>query len=87
MTAYTRTILEQLVQRLAEPHRFLQVLAGARQAGNRRASLPGIAAFEKAHGPAKKLLVGTGGIPFGEFLQIPRECFSDKLTASTICAL
>ena len=29
--------------------------------GNRRTSLPGIATFDEAFGPAKKLLVGTGG--------------------------
>jgi predicted AAA+ superfamily ATPase len=47
-----------------------KVLALEVKAGNRRTSLPGMAAFEKAFGPAKKLLVGTGGIPFEEFLQI-----------------
>lgn len=40
------------------------------KAGNRRTSLPGMAAFDKAFGPAKKLLIGTGGIPFEEFLSI-----------------
>jgi uncharacterized protein len=40
------------------------------KAGNRRTSLPGIAAFDKAFGATKKLLVGTGGIPIEEFLQI-----------------
>jgi predicted AAA+ superfamily ATPase len=48
-----------------------KLLALEVKAGNRRTSLPGMAAFEKAFGPAKKLLVGTGGIPFEEFLQIP----------------
>jgi len=46
------------------------VLALEVKAGNRRTSLPGMAAFDKAFGPAKKLLVGTGGISFEEFLQI-----------------
>ena len=47
-----------------------KVLALEVKAGNRRTSLPGMAAFDKAFGSAKKLLVGTGGIPFEEFLQI-----------------
>lgn len=47
-----------------------KVVALEVKAGNRRTSLPGMAAFEKAFGPAKKLLVGTGGIPFEEFLRI-----------------
>jgi len=47
-----------------------KVLALEVKAGNRRTTLPGIAAFEKAHGPAKKLLLGTGGISFEEFLRI-----------------
>ena len=46
------------------------VLAIEVKAGNRRTTLPGMAAFDKAFGPAKKLLVGSGGIPFEEFLQI-----------------
>jgi hypothetical protein len=40
------------------------------KAGNRRTSLTGMAAFDKAFGPAKKLLVGTGGTPFVEFLSV-----------------
>jgi predicted AAA+ superfamily ATPase len=47
-----------------------KVLALEVKAGNRRTSLPGMAAFDKAFGPTKKLLVGTGGIPFEEFLRI-----------------
>jgi hypothetical protein len=46
------------------------VLALEVKAGNRPTSLPGMAAFDKAYAPEKKLLVGTGGIPFDEFLQI-----------------
>jgi len=33
--------------------------------------LPGIAAFDKAHHPTSKLLVGGQGIPISEFLQAP----------------
>jgi predicted AAA+ superfamily ATPase len=33
MAAYNRPILSKLVQRLAEPRRFLQVMAGPRQVG------------------------------------------------------
>jgi len=47
-----------------------KVLALEVKAGNRRTSLPGMAAFDKAFGPTKKLLVGSGGIPFEEFLTI-----------------
>ena len=47
-----------------------KVLALEVKAGNRRTSLPGMVAFDKAFGPTRKLLVGNGGIPFEEFLQI-----------------
>jgi hypothetical protein len=33
--------------------------------------LPCIAAFDKAHHPTSKLLVGGQGIPIAEFLQAP----------------
>jgi hypothetical protein len=33
--------------------------------------LPGIAAFDKAHHPTVKLLVGGQGIPIAEFLKAP----------------
>ncbi len=48
-----------------------KVLALEVKAGNRKTILPGMAAFDKAFGQTKKLLVGTGGIPLEEFLQIP----------------
>ena len=48
-----------------------QVLALEIKTGRRRMSLPGMAAFDKIYAPKKKLLVGTGGIPFEEFLGIP----------------
>jgi predicted AAA+ superfamily ATPase len=38
------------------------------KSGRRRDGLPGMAAFERAHGPARKLLVGDDGTPVGEFL-------------------
>jgi hypothetical protein len=47
------------------------VLALEIKTGQRRMSLPGMAAFDKIYLPKKKLLVGTGGIPFEEFLGIP----------------
>ena len=47
-----------------------RVLALEVKAGNRRTTLPGIAAFDKEFGPARKLLIGSGGIPFAEFLQM-----------------
>jgi predicted AAA+ superfamily ATPase len=43
------------------------------KSGRRRGALPGIAAFDKVFGPAKNLLVGTGGIPVDEFLRIAPE--------------
>jgi predicted AAA+ superfamily ATPase len=48
-----------------------QVIALEVKAGNRSTTLPGIAAFDKIYSPRKKLLVGTGGIPFEEFLCVP----------------
>lgn len=48
-----------------------KVLALEVKAGNRRTSLPGIAAFDKAFGRTRKLLIGTGGIPLEEFLRMP----------------
>jgi predicted AAA+ superfamily ATPase len=38
------------------------------KSGRRRDGLPGMAAFDKAHGPAKKLLVGGDGTPLEAFL-------------------
>lgn len=38
------------------------------KSGRRRDALPGMAAFEAAHGPAKKLLVGGDGVALEEFL-------------------
>ncbi len=43
------------------------------KSGRHRGALPGIAAFDKVFGPAKNLLVGTGGIPVDEFLRIAPE--------------
>ena len=41
------------------------------KSGGRKQTLPGIAAFGKAHQPTAKLLVGGQGIPIAEFLQAP----------------
>lgn len=41
------------------------------KSGRKQESLPGMAAFENAFAPSKKLLVGTGGIRVEEFLRIP----------------
>ena len=41
------------------------------KSGARRMTLPGIAAFDKAHHPTAKLLVGGQGIPVAEFLTQP----------------
>lgn len=41
------------------------------KSGRRKEALPGAAAFDKAFLPTRTYLVGTGGIPIEEFLQIP----------------
>ncbi len=41
------------------------------KSGGRKETLPGIAAFDKAHHPTAKLLVGGQGIPVSEFLSAP----------------
>ena len=43
------------------------------KSGAARAALPGMAAFDKAFKPARKLLVGGDGIPLDEFLTQPVE--------------
>jgi hypothetical protein len=54
-----------------------RVVAIEVKSGRRKEALPGIAAFDKAFLPARTFLVGTGGIPVEEFLQIPpRELFA-----------
>ena len=41
------------------------------KSGARRQTLPGMAAFDKAHHPTARLLVGGQGIPLAEFLEAP----------------
>jgi predicted AAA+ superfamily ATPase len=43
------------------------------KSGRRRDDLPGMAAFEKAHGPARKLVVGGDGTPLDAFLSARPE--------------
>jgi uncharacterized protein len=50
-----------------------KVVALEVKSGRHRASLPGMTAFNKAFGKTTSLLVGTGGIPFEEFLRTPPE--------------
>lgn len=45
------------------------------KSGRRKGSLPGMAAFEKAFRPNRKLLVGAGGVPPEEFLRTPVSCW------------
>lgn len=45
-----------------------QLLAVEVKSARRRDDLPGMAAFESAHGPARKLLVGGDGTPLEDFL-------------------
>jgi len=41
------------------------------KSGHHKGALPGMAAFDKAFMPTRTFVVGTGGIPVQEFLQIP----------------
>ncbi|HVY76887.1 MAG TPA: ATP-binding protein [Solirubrobacterales bacterium] len=50
-----------------------QLIAIEVKSGRRRDGLPGMAAFEKEHGPARKLLVGGDGTPLGNFLADPAD--------------
>ncbi len=50
-----------------------KVVAIEVKSGRRRGSLPGMVAFQKAFGKTRSLLVGTGGMPLEEFLQIAPE--------------
>jgi predicted AAA+ superfamily ATPase len=43
------------------------------KSGHRRDGLPGMAAFESAHGPVRKLLVGADGTPLDAFLRADFE--------------
>lgn len=43
--------------------------------GRRKGSLPGMAAFARAFRPARRLLVGSQGIPVEEFLSRPAEAW------------
>lgn len=43
------------------------------KSGRRRDGLPGTAAFESAHGPARKLLIGADGTPLDAFLRAGAE--------------
>ena len=55
-----------------------RLLAIEAKGGSRRDSLPGMSAFAERHEVHKKLLVGTGGIPFEDFLAAPvRHWFED----------
>ena len=50
-----------------------KVVALEVKSGRHRGSLSGMAAFNKAFGKTRSLLIGSGGIPFEEFLRIPPE--------------
>ena len=63
---YQRPQFQTLFSRLAEPRRFIQVVAGPRQVG--KTTL--VQQVCEAIGP---LLVGGDGIAVDEFLQMPLE--------------
>ena len=47
------------------------------KSGQRKQALPGIAAFDQTFLPARSFLVGSGGMPIEEFLQVaPIELFA-----------
>lgn len=52
------------------------------KSGGRKETLPGIDAFDKAHQPTAKLLVGGQGIPITEFLQAPASHWLAEKPAS-----
>ena len=53
-----------------------RIIAMEVKSGQRPAALPGMAAFDKIYAPARKFLIGTGGMSFGEFLSVrPAELF------------
>jgi hypothetical protein len=53
-----------------------RLLAIEVKSGCQQTALPGMAAFDKLYAPAKKLLIGTGGMSFEEFLSVwPEEFF------------
>lgn len=45
------------------------------KSGKRRDSLPGMAAFDAAFQPGRKLLIGGDGIGLEQFLSRPAECW------------
>jgi hypothetical protein len=52
-----------------------RILAIEVKSGPQRGALPGMAAFDKIYAPAKKFLIGTGGMSFEEFLSVRAEEF------------
>lgn len=65
---YWREVAKEVDFILRRGHKVVAIEV---KSGRRRDSLPGMAAFDEAFHPARKLLVGTGGIPIEEFLSIP----------------
>ncbi len=47
------------------------------KSGAARQGLPGLTAFERAFGPARKLLVGGGGVPVEIFLSMPTRTWTE----------
>ncbi len=48
------------------------------KSGVTRQGLPGLTAFERAFGPARKLLVGGDGIPMEKFLSMPVQAWAEE---------
>ena len=67
---FQRVYLQRLIERILEPRKFLQVVAGSPR------ETSGMKAFKEQFKPAKMLLVGKSGIPWQELLTIPpKELF------------
>jgi predicted AAA+ superfamily ATPase len=67
---YWREVSKEVDFVLRRGHKLVTIEV---KSGRRRGSLPGVAAFQKAFGKARNLLVGNGGIPAEEFLGIAPE--------------
>ncbi|HWP57551.1 MAG TPA: hypothetical protein VNL14_06680 [Candidatus Acidoferrales bacterium] len=83
---YKRAVFQTLLKRLREPRRFIQVLAGPRQAGKTvlarqlMEALPIPSHYASADEPTqfriqRKLVIGGQGIPVEECLLKPAEAW------------
>lgn len=69
MAEYIRNQYNILRERIDEPRKFIQVLAGPRQVEMNS----GLPKFTEAFHPTRSFVVGTGGIPLETFLSCNLE--------------